>query len=134
MELHLVLLSELAVHRSESGLFSRELLVEVADVTGRFLDIKVKARVFWVQWLKKIRTIWGKYGGGILLLKTSSQLTSLKKGCCLISSASPLPEPNRRVGSLVSSCVVGHYNVGDVQGPLYLLQNRNGVLRHSDRV
>jgi hypothetical protein len=42
MELHLILLSELPMHRSESGLFSREFLVEVADVAGRFLDAKVK--------------------------------------------------------------------------------------------
>jgi hypothetical protein len=30
------------MHRSESGLFSREFLVEVTDVAGRFLDAKVK--------------------------------------------------------------------------------------------
>jgi len=111
MELHLILLSELPMHRSESGLLSREFLVEVADVAGRFLDAKVKVGMLRVRWLRRIRTIWGKYGGGILLLITSSQLTSLKKGWRLISSASPLPEPNRRVGSLVSSYVVGYYEV-----------------------
>jgi len=42
MELHLILLSELPMHRSESGLLSREFLVEVTDVARRFLDAKVK--------------------------------------------------------------------------------------------
>jgi hypothetical protein len=107
MELHLILLSELPMNRSESGLLSREFLVEVADVAGCFLNPKVRTGMFRVWWFKMIRTIWGKYGGGILLLKTSSQLTSLKKGWRLISSASSLPEPNRRVGSRVSNYVVG---------------------------
>ena len=38
MELHLILLSELPIHRSESGLLSRGFLVKV-------LDAKVKVRV-----------------------------------------------------------------------------------------
>ena len=42
MELHLVLLSELPMHRGESGLLSCEFLVEVANVAGRFLDARVK--------------------------------------------------------------------------------------------
>lgn len=46
MELHLILLSELPVHRSESRLLSREFLVEVTDVAGRFLDAKVRSRCF----------------------------------------------------------------------------------------
>ena len=45
MELHLILLSELPMHRSESGLLSREFLVEVTDVARRFLDAKVKVGV-----------------------------------------------------------------------------------------
>ena len=45
MELHLILLSELPMHRSESGLLSCEFLVEVTDVAGRFLYAKVKAKV-----------------------------------------------------------------------------------------
>jgi hypothetical protein len=46
MELQLILLSKLPVHRSESRLLSREFLVEVADVAGRFLYAKVKAKMF----------------------------------------------------------------------------------------
>ena len=46
MEFHLILLSELPVHRSESGLLSREFLVEVTDVAGRFLNAKVKVGCF----------------------------------------------------------------------------------------
>ena len=38
------------------------------------------------------------------LCSTSSKFTSLKNGCLLISSASPLAEPRRRVGSRVSNC------------------------------
>lgn len=45
MELHLILLSELPVHRSESRLLSREFLVEVTDVAGRFLDARVKVEM-----------------------------------------------------------------------------------------
>ena len=45
MELHLILLSELPMHRSESWLLSCEFLVEVTDVAGRFLDAKAKVRV-----------------------------------------------------------------------------------------
>ena len=113
MELHLILLSEFPMHGSE---LSREFLVGVTDVAGRFLDAKIKVRVFCAlrSVAQRIRTIWGRYGGGIRLFTTSSQLTSLKKGCDLISSASPIPEPNRRVGSLVSSWVASHYNVRGV--------------------
>ena len=49
MELHLVLLGELPVHRSEGGLLSREFLVEVANIAGCFLDTKVKVGVIRVQ-------------------------------------------------------------------------------------
>ncbi len=41
------------------------------------------------------------------LCKTSSKFTSLKNGCLLISSASPLAEPRRRVGSRVSNYKTG---------------------------
>lgn len=33
------------MHRSESGLLSREFWIEVTDVAGRFLDAKVKVGV-----------------------------------------------------------------------------------------
>ena len=42
LEFHLILLSELPMHRSESGLLSREFWVEVANVAGRFLDTNVE--------------------------------------------------------------------------------------------
>jgi hypothetical protein len=69
------------------------------------------------------------------LLNTSSKLTSLKNGCLLISSASALVEPSRRVGSLVNNC--GRLTIKEDESEShghYLLQDRNGVPRHGDRV
>ncbi len=89
----------------ESRLFLRELLVKVARVSAPILKDMLALPITRTD--VKFLTMVGKYGGGMRLFITSSQLTSLKNGCALISSASACPEPSRRVGSLVSSYVGG---------------------------
>ncbi len=75
----------------------------------------------------------GKYGGGIRLLKTSSQLTSLKNGCRFISSASSLPHPRRRLGSLVNSYARKKLALDPKPNTeTYLLEYRNSIPGHGD--
>ena len=82
------------------------------------------------------------------MFRTSSQLTSLKNGWRLISSASPFPDPSRRLGSRVRS----YLKVNGVSIPIthsaphrrrictasrehaYLLQYGDRVLRHRNRI
>lgn len=67
---------------------------------------------------------------------TSSKLTSLKNGCLLISSASALVDPRRRVGSRVKSWgkhVINDENVGLTLDTNFL-QDRYCVSRHGNWV
>jgi hypothetical protein len=88
------------MHWRQRWLLSREFLIKITGVCTSVLrtlvsDVNGQTVVG--------HTMVGKYGGGMRLLKMSSKLTSLKNGCLLISSASPLPDPRRRAGSLVNN-------------------------------
>ncbi len=105
VELGLVAGGQLCMHWRERGLLLGELFVEIASICASVLYDGEYIYVC-TDTTARLLTMVGKYGGGMRLCSTSSKLTSLKNGCLLISSASPLPEPRRRPGSRVNSCRV----------------------------
>ena len=104
VELGLITRGQLTVHRRQSGLLFRKLFVKVTCIGTAILKIIAVSMTRPQNYQR--HTIVGKYGGGIRLFITSSKLTSLKKACCLTSSASVLPAPSRRCGSRFNNYII----------------------------